>query len=74
MWLLLRFRYYNFPPKTPIHTLVFVLSLCVKGIVGVLLLLQGLEIVNPQAAEKKVAEANQKYFSNTSEFVKVKKE
>uniref|UniRef100_A0A8C5FUM8 U4/U6 small nuclear ribonucleoprotein Prp31 n=1 Tax=Gadus morhua TaxID=8049 RepID=A0A8C5FUM8_GADMO len=36
--------------------------------------LQGLEIVNPQAAEKKVAEANQKYFSNTSEFVKVKKE
>ena len=54
---------------------VFVLRLCVKGIVGVpVLLLQGLEIVNPQAAEKKVAEANQKYFSNTSEFVKVKKE
>lgn len=37
-------------------------------------LLQGLEIVNPQAAEKKVAEANQKYFSNMAEFLKVKKE
>ncbi|KAG7270141.1 hypothetical protein CRUP_027211 [Coryphaenoides rupestris] len=36
--------------------------------------LQGLEIVNPQAAEKKVAEANQKYFSNMAEFVKVKKD
>uniref|UniRef100_A0A8C5DJL2 U4/U6 small nuclear ribonucleoprotein Prp31 n=1 Tax=Gouania willdenowi TaxID=441366 RepID=A0A8C5DJL2_GOUWI len=36
--------------------------------------LQGLEIVNPQAAEKKVAEANQKYFSNKAEFLKVKKE
>uniref|UniRef100_A0A4W6D3H0 U4/U6 small nuclear ribonucleoprotein Prp31 n=1 Tax=Lates calcarifer TaxID=8187 RepID=A0A4W6D3H0_LATCA len=36
--------------------------------------LQGLEIVNPQAAEKKVAEANQKYFSNMAEFLKVKKE
>lgn len=36
--------------------------------------LQGLEIVNPQAAEKKVAEANQKYFSNMAEFVKVKQE
>ncbi len=35
-------------------------------------LCQGLEIVNPQAAEKKVAEANQKYFSNMAEFVKVK--
>lgn len=35
---------------------------------------QGLEIVNPQAAEKKVAEANQKYFSNMAEFLKVKKE
>ncbi|MGH0177113.1 UNVERIFIED_CONTAM: hypothetical protein FKN15_007276 [Acipenser sinensis] len=32
--------------------------------------LQGLEIVNPQAAEKKVAEANQKYFSNMAEFLK----
>lgn len=39
-----------------------------------LFLLQGLEIVNPQAAEKKVAEANQKYFSNMAEFLKVKKE
>jgi len=28
--------------------------------------LQGLEIVNPQAAEKKVNEANAKYFSNTA--------
>uniref|UniRef100_A0A8C6M2K6 U4/U6 small nuclear ribonucleoprotein Prp31 n=1 Tax=Nothobranchius furzeri TaxID=105023 RepID=A0A8C6M2K6_NOTFU len=36
--------------------------------------LQGLEIVNPQAAEKKVAEANQKYFSNMAEFLKVKKD
>ncbi|XP_062890941.1 U4/U6 small nuclear ribonucleoprotein Prp31 [Mobula hypostoma] len=36
--------------------------------------LQGLEIVNPQAAEKKVAEANQKYFSNLAEFLKVKRE
>ncbi|XP_058800288.1 U4/U6 small nuclear ribonucleoprotein Prp31 [Phymastichus coffea] len=35
--------------------------------------LQGLEIVNPQAAEKKVNEANAKYFSNTSGFFKVKK-
>uniref|UniRef100_A0A8C3UTE1 U4/U6 small nuclear ribonucleoprotein Prp31 n=1 Tax=Catharus ustulatus TaxID=91951 RepID=A0A8C3UTE1_CATUS len=34
--------------------------------------LQGLEIVNPQAAEKKVAEANQKYFSSMAEFLKVK--
>lgn len=36
--------------------------------------LQGLEIVNPQAAEKKVAEANQKYFSSMAEFLKVKNE
>ena len=35
---------------------------------------QGLEIVNPQAAEKKVAEANQKYFSSMAEFLKVKGE
>ncbi|KAF7238718.1 U4/U6 small nuclear ribonucleoprotein Prp31 [Varanus komodoensis] len=35
---------------------------------------QGLEIVNPQAAEKKVAEANQKYFSSMAEFLKVKNE
>ncbi|XP_063224172.1 U4/U6 small nuclear ribonucleoprotein Prp31 [Bacillus rossius redtenbacheri] len=35
--------------------------------------LQGLEIVNPQAAEKKVNEANAKYFSNTAGFHKVKK-
>ncbi|KAK5645571.1 hypothetical protein RI129_006871 [Pyrocoelia pectoralis] len=33
--------------------------------------LQGLEIVNPQAAEVKVNEANAKYFSNTSGFVKL---
>ena len=31
--------------------------------------LQGLEIVNPLAAEKKINEANQKYFSSTSGFV-----
>lgn len=36
--------------------------------------LQGLEIVNPQAAEVKVEEANNKYFSNTSGFLKLKKE
>uniref|UniRef100_UPI00398F6540 U4/U6 small nuclear ribonucleoprotein Prp31 isoform X2 n=1 Tax=Pristiophorus japonicus TaxID=55135 RepID=UPI00398F6540 len=36
--------------------------------------LQGLEIVNPQAAEKKVTESNQKYFSNMAEFLKVKRE
>lgn len=35
--------------------------------------LQGLEIVNPQAAEKNVGEANAKYFSNTSGFVKIQK-
>uniref|UniRef100_T1ISX8 U4/U6 small nuclear ribonucleoprotein Prp31 n=1 Tax=Strigamia maritima TaxID=126957 RepID=T1ISX8_STRMM len=34
--------------------------------------LQGLEIVNPQAAEKRINEANEKYFSNTAGFVKVK--
>ncbi|XP_071639627.1 U4/U6 small nuclear ribonucleoprotein Prp31-like [Temnothorax longispinosus] len=31
--------------------------------------LQGLEIVNPQAAEKKFNEANAKYFSNTVGFI-----
>lgn len=35
---------------------------------------QGLEIVNPQAAEKKVQEANAKYFSSTASFVKVEKQ
>ncbi|KAL0272455.1 UNVERIFIED_CONTAM: hypothetical protein PYX00_005415 [Menopon gallinae] len=35
--------------------------------------LQGLEIVNPQAAEKISNEANAKYFSNTSSFLKVQK-
>ncbi|XP_041364240.1 U4/U6 small nuclear ribonucleoprotein Prp31-like [Gigantopelta aegis] len=35
--------------------------------------LQGLEIVNPHAAEKKVQEANQKYFSTTAGFRKVEK-
>lgn len=35
--------------------------------------LQGLEIVNPQAAEKKVNESAAKYFSNTSGFIKVEK-
>ena len=34
---------------------------------------QGLEIVNPQAAEKRIAEANQKYFSQTGGFLKVAK-
>uniref|UniRef100_A0A2K5PZH7 U4/U6 small nuclear ribonucleoprotein Prp31 n=1 Tax=Cebus imitator TaxID=2715852 RepID=A0A2K5PZH7_CEBIM len=36
--------------------------------------LQGLEIVNPQAAEKNVVEASQKYFSSMAEFLKVKGE
>ena len=35
--------------------------------------LQGLEIVNPQAAEAKVNEANAKYFSNTAGFMSVVK-
>ncbi|XP_077980440.1 U4/U6 small nuclear ribonucleoprotein Prp31-like [Glandiceps talaboti] len=34
--------------------------------------LQGLEIVNPNAAEKRVAEANAKYFSATAGFLQVK--
>merc|ERR1711890_155408 len=33
---------------------------------------QGLEIVNPQAAEKRVDEANAKYFSPSASFMKVK--
>lgn len=40
---------------------------------NIYLWLQGLEIVNPQAAEKKVNEANAKYFSNIAGFLKVKK-
>nr|XP_026495339.1 U4/U6 small nuclear ribonucleoprotein Prp31 isoform X2 [Vanessa tameamea] len=36
--------------------------------------LQGLEIVNPQAAETRINEANAKYFSNTSGFLSVGKE
>lgn len=36
--------------------------------------LQGLEIVNPQAAEARVNEANAKYFSSTSGFVSVIKQ
>ena len=39
-----------------------------------LCLLQGLEIVNPQAAERKVQAANAKYFSSTAGFHKLKKE
>ncbi|ODN02044.1 U4/U6 small nuclear ribonucleoprotein Prp31 [Orchesella cincta] len=35
--------------------------------------LQGLEIVNPGAVEKKVSEANAKYFSNTGTFHNVNK-
>ncbi|XP_046847434.1 U4/U6 small nuclear ribonucleoprotein Prp31-like [Xenia sp. Carnegie-2017] len=35
--------------------------------------LQGLEIVNPHAAEKRVADANAKYFSSTSGFLHAKK-
>ncbi|XP_053687601.1 U4/U6 small nuclear ribonucleoprotein Prp31 [Sabethes cyaneus] len=35
--------------------------------------LQGLEIVNPQAAEKPVSESSAKYFSNTSGFLSVGK-
>lgn len=36
-----------------------------------LLFIKGLEIVNPQAAEKKVSEANIRYFSNTGSFFNV---
>ncbi|CAG7734961.1 unnamed protein product, partial [Allacma fusca] len=36
--------------------------------------LQGLEIVNPSAAEKRVNEANAKYFSKSGSFINVKKE
>jgi len=32
---------------------------------------QGIEIVNPQANEKKVAEANAKYFGTSTSFLKV---
>lgn len=35
--------------------------------------LQGLEIVNPQAAETRSQEANQKYFSSTGSFFKINK-
>lgn len=35
--------------------------------------LQGIEIVNPKAAEKRVQEANAKYFSNQTGFFQVKK-
>jgi len=35
--------------------------------------LQGIEIVNPKAAEKRVQEANAKYFSNQTGFFRVKK-
>lgn len=35
---------------------------------------QGLEIVNPLAAEKKVSAANAKYFSNSGTFHNVRKE
>lgn len=34
--------------------------------------MQGLEIVNPGAAEQKVREANEKYFSSTAGFMSVK--
>ncbi len=34
---------------------------------------QGLEIVNPHAAEKRVQEANAKYFSNQAGFLHVNK-
>lgn len=36
--------------------------------------LQGLEIVNPQAAEKKISQAGDKYFSNTAGFLKIQKD
>lgn len=35
--------------------------------------LQGLEIVNPQAAERRVSEANAKYFSSSGTFLNVAK-
>ncbi|KAM4781720.1 LOW QUALITY PROTEIN: U4/U6 small nuclear ribonucleoprotein Prp31 [Cyanocitta cristata] len=36
--------------------------------------LQGLEIVNPQAAKKRVAKANQKYFYSMAKFLKVNRD
>jgi len=36
--------------------------------------LQGLEIMNPSAAEKKVSQANAKYFSNTGTFHNISKD
>ena len=47
--------------------------MCILKLIGFFFFLQGLEIVNPQAAEKKVQEANQKYFSSTAGFRKVDK-
>lgn len=35
--------------------------------------MQGLEIVNPGAAEQKIREANEKYFSSTAGFMSVTK-
>lgn len=40
---------------------------------NIIFFLQGLEIVNPQAAETRINEANAKYFSNTSGFLSVGK-
>lgn len=62
----------------------FTASVCVKLVYGCqkgqcklmfcFNLLQGLEIVNPSAAEKKVVMANAKYFSNTGLFHNVTKD
>lgn len=36
--------------------------------------MQGIEIVNPKAAEKRVQETNAKYFSNQTGFFQIKKQ
>lgn len=55
------------------YILNFVVNIIFIIKLNIYLWLQGLEIVNPQAAEKKVNEANAKYFSNIAGFLKVKK-
>lgn len=46
---------------------------CISFHFYILILLQGLEIVNPQAAERKVGDQAGKYFSNTASFIRVNK-
>lgn len=50
----------------------FVVSCSINGINS--FFFQGIEIINPSAAEKKVSEANAKYFSNTGVFHNIQKQ